>query len=508
MTQAHDKLPRRAAPPKKAAATSTVALRVRRPHPQRKAKAEEPSAARRGKPVPQVVPATRRVGEERRDEPHEVWETETLELAAPEGPHVEEPSHDALLDSETEEHETETPEPAAGRTAARRQDDTPTSALSRYLREMARLPVMHPQEELENARRIEELELSTWDCLLESPTLVQEIFAACESALPPSPELTALRRRISTTTSRPVTKSRHATIRRLSEQLRHLDPDKLALREALDRTQLLLEQPPRGAARARASVARQATSVVQTYRRAENAKNDFVKANLRLVVCLAQRYNHGALPFADLVQEGNLGLMKAVDRFDHRRGYRFSTYATWWIRHAIQRALADKGRAIRLPVHLLDSRHRVTRWKRILEGRLGREPTAEELSAASGIVPEKLAALESVSMHQPISLDSPLGDEDDDRKLIDLVRDPTAAGRTVADDLGDRAMVQEMLAQLRKLKPVEADILRQRFGLDTGEEQTLAEIGQKYRLSRERIRQLQEQALGKLQQALRRKGLS
>jgi RNA polymerase primary sigma factor len=159
-------------------------------------------------------------------------------------------------------------------------------------------------------------------------------------------------------------------------------------------------------------------------------------------------------------------------------------------------------------VHLLDSRHRVTRWRRILEGRLGREPTAEELSAASGIVPEKLAALESVSMHQPISLDSPLGDEDDDRKLIDLVRDPNAGGRTVADDLGDRAMVQEMLAQLRKLKPVEADILRQRFGLDTGEEQTLAEIGQKYRLSRERIRQLQEQALGKLQQALRRKGLS
>ncbi|HEX2568212.1 MAG TPA: sigma-70 family RNA polymerase sigma factor, partial [Polyangia bacterium] len=284
--------------------------------------------------------------------------------------------------------------------------------------------------------------------------------------------------------------------------------DKLALREAIERVQLLLEQPPRGTARARASVARQATAVVQTYRRAENAKNDFVKANLRLVVCLAQRYNHGALPFADLVQEGNLGLMKAVDRFDHRRGYRFSTYATWWIRHAIQRALADKGRAIRLPVHLLDSRHRVTRWKRILEGRLGREPTAEELSVASGIVPEKLAALESVSMHQPISLDSPLGDEDDDRKLIDLVRDPNAAGRTVADDLGDRAMVQEMLAQLRKLKPVEADILRQRFGLDTGEEQTLAEIGQKYRLSRERIRQLQEQALGKLQQALRRKGLS
>jgi RNA polymerase primary sigma factor len=231
---------------------------------------------------------------------------------------------------------------------------------------------------------------------------------------------------------------------------------------------------------------------------------------LRLVISVARRFAHfGQLPFADLIQEGNLGLMTAVDRFDHHRGYRFSTYATWWIRHAIARAIADRGRTVRLPVHVLDSQQRVARWKRVLTNRLGRQPTDEELSAASGIAKKKLQALTTVPAGRTVSLDAPVGsDDDDDRRLLDLVRDPDADEHAVADRLSDQAMLEEMRQQLCRLKPVEADILRQRFGLEGDEERTLKEIGEKYNLSRERIRQLQEQALLKMRKAFQGKGLA
>ena len=239
-------------------------------------------------------------------------------------------------------------------------------------------------------------------------------------------------------------------------------------------------------------------------------KGEFVKANLRLVISVARRFAHfGQLPFADLIQEGNLGLMTAVDRFDHRRGYRFSTYATWWIRHAIARAIADRGRTVRLPVHVLDSQQRVARWKRVLTNRLGRQPTDEELAAASGIAKKKLQALGSVPAGRTLSLDAPVGsDDDDDRRLLDLVRDPDGDEPAVTDRLSDQTMLAEMRAQLMRLKPVEADILRQRFGLEGDEERTLKEIGEKYNLSRERIRQLQEQALTKMRKAFQCKGLA
>jgi RNA polymerase primary sigma factor len=240
--------------------------------------------------------------------------------------------------------------------------------------------------------------------------------------------------------------------------------------------------------------------------RAQHAKNEFVKANLRLVVSIARRFNHGRMPLADLIQEGNIGLIKAVERFDYRRGFRFSTYASWWIRHAISRALADKGRAVRLPVHMIDAYHRVAKSKRELSGKLGRQPTTEEIGEATGIAAAKVEKMRSYLLDQSFSLDRPVSDEDG-RRFIDFIQDPSAETSSPVDTLADAAMTTEVRELLSGLKPIEADILRQRFGLDDDKELTLKEIGEKYNLSRERIRQLQEQALQKMRRALQRKEL-
>jgi RNA polymerase primary sigma factor len=230
------------------------------------------------------------------------------------------------------------------------------------------------------------------------------------------------------------------------------------------------------------------------------AKNEFVKANLRLVVSIARRFNHGRLPLADLIQEGNIGLMKAVERYDYRRGFRFSTYASWWIRHAISRALADKGRAVRLPVHMIDAYHRIAKSQRELQSKLERAPTTHEIAAATGIEPEKLEKMKTFLSETPVSLDRPISDEDG-RRLIDVLVDPNE-GPAVPEQMASSETQTEMLKFLSALKPIEADILRKRFGLVNDRERTLKEIGDEYRLSRERVRQLQEQALVKMRRAM------
>jgi RNA polymerase primary sigma factor len=234
------------------------------------------------------------------------------------------------------------------------------------------------------------------------------------------------------------------------------------------------------------------------------AKNQFVKANLRLVVSIARRFNHGRMPLQDLIQEGNIGLMKAVDRFDHRKGFRFSTYGSWWIRHAISRAIADKGRAVRLPVHMIDAYHKVSKARRELETLHGRDPTAEELAAHTGLAAAKIEKMDTLLLEQPISLDRPVA-EGDGRKVIDFLEDEDTElpGETMEAD----ALNEQVRQVITALRPIEADILRKRFGLEHDEELTLKEIGEQYSLSRERIRQLQEQALGKLRRELRRRDM-
>lgn len=232
------------------------------------------------------------------------------------------------------------------------------------------------------------------------------------------------------------------------------------------------------------------------------ARHAFVRANLRLVVTMAHRYKqNGRLPLADLIQEGNVGLMTAVDRFDPRRGFRFSTYGSWWIRHAISRALSDTGRTVRLPVHVIELQFKLAKVKREFERTHERSPSAEELAELAGVPLEKVERLDRVLRDQEFT---PSSEEDDGRpRGLDAVADEAPAA--------DTTMHRERLASalheaLTDLKDSELDILTRRFGLDGGEGATLREVGGVYDLSRERIRQLQESALRKLRVALQRRG--
>ena len=240
------------------------------------------------------------------------------------------------------------------------------------------------------------------------------------------------------------------------------------------------------------------------FNRAQRERNDFVKANLRLVVSIARRFNHGRMPLNDLIQEGNIGLIKAVERYDYHRGYRFSTYASWWIRHAISRALADKGRAVRLPVHMLDAYQKVSRAFRELSSRLGRPPTVEEMGSYTKIGADKVGKILGCMSDQNLSLDRSIS-EGDDRRFVEMLSDPDAISAT--DWLMERSMSDQVHRIMSDLKPIESDVLRKRFGLEGTREQTLKEIGDTYDLSRERIRQIQEQALGKIRLALRQKNV-
>jgi RNA polymerase primary sigma factor len=426
---------------------------------------------------------------------------------APDTTDLDHPTDAALSALEGERSEAE-----AARFESKAAGDT---MLSRYFREMATHRVLRPDEEVEAAKKVEALERAYWVALFSYAPAFETVAAVTEVWVtqheqPVAEELGELRKLVPAALTERFSKKSQARWDELAFglacKLREQDGDRLYVEAAYDAVQRLsgrhmIDRDLIGAEVQMTPAFKRYVRGVEKARSAQKqAKNRFVAANLRLVVSIARRYNRGRMPLIDLIQEGNLGLMKAVERFDHARGYRFSTYASWWIRHAISRALADKGRAVRIPVHMLDTFNRVQKATQALSSRTGHDPSTDELSKETGIAPDKLEKMQGYWTETPFSLDRPVNDEDG-RKFVDFLENESIP--SPHETLVQQAWTDEVHRLLHTLSPMEARILRWRFGLDDEEELTLKEIGDKYNLSRERIRQLQEQALGKIRRQLR-----
>jgi RNA polymerase primary sigma factor len=421
----------------------------------------------------------------------------------------EEDSAPTLLDIE------EAPAPEVKKADVRLLKADSDDHLSTYFRDLAEHELLGPEQERELAQGIEDQEVLTWERLLSRADVVADVVAMLEGKLETpidAKKLIKAAESIRTSTAKKVDSRAMnrltAAAREVAEKLRAQDLDRVhidvVMRE-LRRARALATKSPSQVPfpAATAAFATYLEGIDHAYRGSSALREEFVKANLRLVVTMARRYDRGGMPLADLIQEGNLGLMHAVSRFDYRRGLRFSTYACWWIRHAIGRALADKARAVRIPVHMLEAQQQLEKVRQQLIRELGRQPTPQEVAKAARVPLAKLNQMHRYLMGQPLSLDRPVH-EDDDRQLGELLADPASEDLNPAADLTTEALTKQVKTLMRGLSPIEADVLRQRFGLGDDEERTFREIGDRYRLSRERIRQIQNSALDKLKKALER----
>jgi RNA polymerase primary sigma factor len=392
-----------------------------------------------------------------------------------------------------------------------------TDGLDRYYRDMAAHDLLSPEEEVSLAQEIERRETAAWIELFRFRPALEQVLGLLESNLEDAVNgLDPLKERLGAEPDCQVDELTSALAQELAlldrqRKVRGLILADLDLAGPPGRgSQPVVVRPvtPRRTRRRDTSPEGQWRSWLEKVRRAEHAANRareaFITANLRLVVTIARRFRGRGLPLADLIQEGNLGLMRAVDRFDHRKGFRFSTFASWWIMASIRRAVLDKGQTVRVPIHLIETQRQVRKIRRDLTQQLGRMPTTGEIAEQAKLPIEKVEEVESGLLVHAVSLDRPQGD-DDDANPLEVFIDPEAESQSPREQLLSHDEKRELEMLVGSLSPVEADVIRRRYGLDDEPEQTLQEIGNEYQRSRERIRQIEARALAKLRRALRRR---
>ncbi|PKN24141.1 MAG: hypothetical protein CVU65_12610 [Deltaproteobacteria bacterium HGW-Deltaproteobacteria-22] len=375
------------------------------------------------------------------------------------------------------------------------------SVASMYYREMGRYATLTADQEVRMGHGIREARETIWKHLLLLPVTRLYTLEILRREKRDAPLALQALTEASRVRSRARAHAEHLEklARKAGEYLTRRDPDEVWLLSAVQVLQHACDGQTPGARSMPRAFSDALEGVTCGLDQLRKIKRSFVEANLRLVIAVARKYSNGPMALIDLIQEGNMGLMKAVDRFDPDRGYRFSTYAAWWIRHAVSRAAADKSRTVRLPVHFIEAYQQLLKIRKDLQVQLGRHPTLDEVADAMGVTRRKADRIQSYLQEGSLSLDRPVNHEDA-RSFLDMLEDPCTSEGIPAQVIHEKETELSVTALYDALTPMEREIIVLRFGLGDSDAFTLKEIGKRFRLSRERIRQIQEHALCKLRQ--------